>query len=68
MVIWASHLHVDLVRNCMDFIEEKSGARICCPPDNNSVLVRGSLETSYLASEMLTVCLPEKNLKFTKIL
>lgn len=57
MEIGASNLHINLVRNCTEFLEEKTGARICCPVDSNCVLVRGSLEEAYYANEMLTVCI-----------
>lgn len=56
MDLGSSFLHRRLVRNCTQLIEEKSGARICCPVDGNSVLVRGSLESAYFASEMIAVC------------
>lgn len=56
MDIGSSSLHVTLVRSCAQLIELKSGARLCCPADGNSVLVRGSLEASYFASEMIAVC------------
>lgn len=59
MEVSASKLHVSLVKKCQNMIEEKSGARICCPEDSNCVLIRGSLEKAYFASEMLTVCITE---------
>lgn len=57
MEIGVSKFHVSLVRNFTEFIENKTGARICCPVESNCVLVRGSLEETYFASEMLTVCI-----------
>lgn len=63
MDLGSSSLHRRLVRNCTQLIEEKSGARICCPVDGNSVLVRGSLESAYFASEMIAGVTP-LHLKF----
>ncbi|XP_057371069.1 uncharacterized protein LOC130692028 [Daphnia carinata] len=63
MDLGSSSLHVSLVRNCTQLIEKKSGARICCPADGNSVLVRGSLETAYFASEIIAGVTP-LHLKF----
>lgn len=55
MEIAVSDLHLKVIRNCLRLIEDKSGARLCCPTDSNLVLLRGSLETTYIASEMLAV-------------
>jgi hypothetical protein len=55
MEINSSCLHIGLVRNCIPLIEKKSGARICCPVNGSLVLVRGSLEATYFASEIITV-------------
>ncbi|XP_046452497.1 uncharacterized protein LOC124200214 isoform X3 [Daphnia pulex] len=58
MEINSSCLHISLVRNCIPLIEKKSGARICCPVNGSLVLVRGSLEATYFASEMITGVTP----------
>lgn len=57
MELAGSKLYVNLVRSCIKFLEKKTKARICCPTDGNCVLVRGSLEEVYFASETLTVCI-----------
>ncbi|XP_046643068.1 uncharacterized protein LOC124328354 isoform X1 [Daphnia pulicaria] len=58
MEINSSCLHIGLVRNCIPLIEKKSGARICCPVNGSLVLVRGSLEATYFASEIITGVTP----------
>jgi hypothetical protein len=57
MEIKSSYLHIGLVRNCIPLIEKKTGARICCPVNGSLVLVRGSLEATHFASEMIAVML-----------
>lgn len=56
MAIRVSDLHMSLIRNCIPLVENNSGARVRCPTESNLVLLRGSLETTYFASEMLAVC------------
>ncbi|KAI9564284.1 hypothetical protein GHT06_008022 [Daphnia sinensis] len=67
MDLRSSSLHVSLVRKCTQLIEKKSGARICCPADGNSVLVRGSLEAAHLASEMIAFQCPSSVKKNERI-
>nr|CAH0111756.1 unnamed protein product [Daphnia galeata] len=63
MEIKSSYLHIGLVRNCIPLIEKKTGARICCPVNGSLVLVRGSLEATHFASEMIAGLTP-LHLKF----
>lgn len=55
MEIAASDFHVSLIQFSTQFLEEKSGARICCPEYSNLILVRGSFSDVFHACEIITV-------------